>query len=58
MRRKDSGVLTIRGQTRTLFEWAKSVGLTEEKFRDRLRLGWAPEELVPVGQIEMFSCES
>lgn len=38
-----SRTITFRGETRTLLEWATSVGITRESLQNRLRAGWPLE---------------
>lgn len=40
--------LTVRGETKTLAEWASETGLTQYILWSRLRRGWAPANIVAV----------
>lgn len=43
-----SKFITFNGETKTVTEWAKRVGLTRESLRDRLKTGWSVEQALTV----------
>ena len=44
--RKNTPMLTIHGETRSVAEWAETAKVSYTAFRKRLKLGWTPEEAV------------
>lgn len=44
--RRTSVMLTVRGVTQTVEDWARSSGLRPNTIRSRLRLGWSPLEAI------------
>lgn len=38
--------ITCRGETHTISEWSKIVGLSRQTIADRVRRGWPPEQAV------------
>jgi hypothetical protein len=50
--RRDNRLLTYKGETRTVVEWAEIHNIDIELFRSRLRGNWTIEEIIltPLGQ--------
>lgn len=45
-RRHDNVLLTVRGKTKPVSEWAREVGVSENCIRYRLKIGWCHEDAV------------
>ena len=46
--RRDNNLLTFNGETRTLTEWARIVGIKNSTIRGRLKSGWSVEDALTI----------
>jgi hypothetical protein len=49
-------LITAKGKTRRISEWAKETGISIRAIRGRLRLGWSDEDAVtvPIGKMQRY----
>lgn len=45
LNRRNNRRITLEGRTQTVKEWCVELGINEELFRGRLKIGWTPERI-------------
>ena len=46
LNRRNNRRVTLEGRTQTVKEWCDELGINEELFRGRLKIGWTPDRIV------------